>query len=696
MRALRKSVIAGAALAAAFTWTSTASAQISLLEVERRFPECAGMFTQAHIDALALAGQDPKEGFKQWARRRVTMIEEPPPVACQSKIWRYLHGVGVAAERAAAVSALLRDPVSVIFRAATLVGPSHPIEVDQAQNETTLAVNPNSSPQLVGGANTYYYDQAPECQSPAGTTYGTVALYGSFDSGKTWTYRCAPWHPAVTGGVPGADYWFGSDPAVAWDAEGRAYAAYMLISGDFADGYNTGTAIVIARSTNSGSSWEPWSVVANSITDPFKYHDKEMIAVDTSNGGPSSYPGRVYVIWGQNNVERVAWSDDGVDWHPKSFGMVPKYHTGGNIAVGPDGVVYAVWNRVFDSAPGQTPAGDETWFTKSIDGGVSWSTPVKIFKHERGSFDETYLPKAQDDRWVNAFVSIDVNRNPESPHYGRIHLAWADMTPSRGGLGPIDVYSSWSKEGGDDWSEPLRVNDDEGETHMFPWLAVDQSDGAVHVAWYDTRNDPLGEETQVHTARSVDGGVSFEDNLNIAGKGDSFANDVTFSNENSSTNPQAAPGQYGDYMGIAAANRQVFALSTDSRSSFPVFTSLREDAALNKATYCSAPRWTPGAMPKVPDSAMGAIDVFLPHPFSWGINATGGTTHVLRYSGAGCTGSPVRIEVSSNTLLLVDTPPATGTYSYQIRVRNNCPGTKLTPMTSYTACSAPVSFLLLP
>lgn len=699
MRALRKSAIAGAALAAAFTWTSAASAQISLLEVERRFPECAGMFTQAHIDALARAGQDPKEGFKQWARRRVTMIEEPPPVACQSKIWRYLHGVGLAAERAAAVSAALRDPLSVVFGAATLVGPSNPIEVEAPQNETTLAVNPKSPQLLVGGANTYYYDPAPECQSPAGATYGTQALYGSFNGGTNWIYRCAPWHPAVTGGVPGAQYWFGSDPAMAWDAEGRAYAAYMLISMDApADPNDTkaGSAIVIARSTNIGSSWEPWSVVANNITDPSKFHDKEMMAIDTSSGGAYSHPGRVYVIWGQNNIERVAWSDDGIEWTPKSFGTVGLYHVAGNIAVGPDGTVYAVWNRVFYSAPGQTPPGDETWFTKSITGGESWSPPVKILKHERGSFDETYLPKAQDDRWVNAFVSIDVNRNPESPYYGRIHLAWADMTPSREGLGPIDVYSIWSKDGGDNWSEPLRVNDDEGETHMFPWLAVDQSDGAVHVAWYDTRNDPLGEETQVYTARSIDGGVSFEDNLNIAGKGDLFANDVTFSNENTGTNPLAAPGQYGDYMGIAAANRQIFALSTDSRSYFPGFTSLRDDAALNMAIYCSAPRWIPGAAPKVPASAIGPIDVFLPQPFSWGINATGGTASILRYSGAGCTGSPDRIEVSSGTLLLVDTPPATGTYSYQIRVRNNCPGTKLTPMTSYTACSDPVSFLLLP
>ena len=698
MRVLRKSVIAGAALAAAFAWTSAASAQTSLLEVERRFPECAGMFTQAHVDELARAGQDPEEGFKQWARRRVTLIEVPPPVACKSKIWRYLHGAGATAERAAAVGALLRDPISVIFRFSTLVGPSHPIEVEEAQSETTVAVNPKNPNQLVGGANTYYYDPAPECQSPAGATYGTQALYGSFDSGTTWIYRCAPWHPDVTGGVPSADYWFGSDPAVAWDAEGRVYAAYMLISGDFGDDTNTGSAIVIARSTNGGSSWEPWSVVANSITDPAKYHDKEMIAVDTSNGGPSSHPGRVYVIWGQNNTERVAWSDDGVEWHLTPFGMVGKFHIGGNIAVGPDGVVYAVWNRVFLSdSPDEAPPGDETWFTKSIDGGESWSTPVKILKHKRGSFDESNPPRAQESRWVNSFLSIDVQRNPESPYYGRVHLAWADMTPSAPGKpGPIDVYSTWSKEGGDTWEKPLRVNDDDGAAHIFPWLAVDQSDGAVHIAWYDTRDDPgLGEETRVYTARSIDGGVSFEANLNINGKGDLFANDVTFSNENLTTNPNARLDQYGDYMGLAAANRQVFALTTDSRSFFPDFTALREDAALVNATYCSRPRWHVGVAPKVPDSTIGSIDVFLPQPVSWGINATGGTVHVLRYSGAGCQGSPVRIEVSSGTLLLLDTPPATGMYSYQIRVRNNCPGTALTPMTGVTACSAPVSFLLL-
>lgn len=703
MRAFRRMTIAGATLIAGLAWTSAASAQISLLEIERHFPECSGMFTQAHIDDLARATENPEEVFRRWARRRLTMIEEPPPIPCKSKIWRWMHGVrsNAAAEREAVVAALLRDPVSAIFRSSVQIGTNEPVAggVHEAQSETTIAVNPKNPLQLVGGANTYYFDPASECQAPAGATYGTQALYGSFDGGQTWSYRCAPWHPAVTGGVPGAAYWFGSDPAVAWDAEGRAYAAYMLISMNEA-GTSAGSAIVISRSTDSGLSWSPWSVVANSIANPNKYHDKEMIAVDTSSGGAYSHPGRVYVIWGENNVERVAWSDDGAQWHLKSFGTspVPKYHVGGNIAVGPDGAVYAVWNRVFDvNDKKQALAPDQTWFSKSIDGGDTWSEPVKIFDHARGSFEEYYLPMAQDHRWVNVFASIDVNRNPESPWYGRIHLAWADVTSPccpKSPYGPIDVYSAWSKDGGDSWSKPVRVNDDEdGASHILPWLAVDQSDGTVHIAWYDTRNDTaLGEQTQVYAARSSDGGVSFEGNMSLTDKGTSFANEVGFSNENLRTNLHARPDQYGDYMGIAAANRQVYALATDSRPFFPELTSRREDAVLSTATYCSRPRWLPGPVPGVPASAIGSIDVTLPGLLSWGINATGGTTRLLRYDGADCAGTPAEIDVRAGTTQATDAPPAAGTYSYKVRVRNDCPGTALTPMSSVSVCSAPVSF----
>ncbi|HSF44262.1 MAG TPA: sialidase family protein [Thermoanaerobaculia bacterium] len=700
MMRLKRFSIPGAALAAALCLAPAAPAQTTVSDLETRFPECAGMFTEEDIEALRQTAEDPEETFQRWRRQRLSMAEESPRMVCRSRVWRHLHGVASAREEGKRLSRE-DDPLVAIFAASASVGANQtPANgVSDYQGETFIAVNPKNPLQLVAGANSFFRDPAPGCQAPAGAskTFGTQALYGSTDGGKTWTYRCAPWHPAVVGGVPGADGFFGSDPALAWDANGNAYVAYMLISQDDATAV-AGSAIVVAKSADAGGSWTPLGVVANNITTKENFNDKEMIAVDTSSGGDFSHPGRIYVIWDQDNDAKVAFSDDGANWTTRTF-SAPGYHKGGNLAVGDDGTVYAVWNRAYvaDSTGQATP--DKTWFSKSVTGGDTWSTPVQILDHNLASFQTAYRPAAQNERGINSFVSIDVNRNPSSPFYNRLHLAWADVTLTCCPLdtaSQIDVYSTYSTDGGSSWAAPILVNDDsgEGKTHMFPWLAVDQSDGTVSVVWYDTRNDPFEQtKTQIYYARSANGGAGFEENFSLMDEGAKFKNPINYCQENSLENPKRNPNQYGDYLGIAAANRKVHAFWTDTRQYFPVFSSLREDAATTAVTHCSPPFWLQVySTPTVPASAFQNIQVSWPTVTGWGVNATGGTYMLLRYTGAGCTGRPFGINVPAGATSVLDSPDAPGTYSYRVRPRNNCPGTALTPMTALSACSSAVQF----
>src|SRR5439155_25500557 len=100
-------------------------------------------------------------------------------------------------------------------------------------------------------------DTTAQCQSPTGgtaSTFGTMALFGSSDGGVTCKYNCPPWHTSATGGVTGALAWFGSDPAPAWDNQGRADACYMLISQN-SSGSALAASIVLARSTDNGQTW---------------------------------------------------------------------------------------------------------------------------------------------------------------------------------------------------------------------------------------------------------------------------------------------------------------------------------------------------------------------------------------------------------------------------------------------------------
>lgn len=574
----------------------------------------------------------------------------------------------------------------------------------ETQNETAVAVNPNNPQQLVAAAVTYLEEDKKGCVSPADDgeviDTSTVALYGSKDGGISWEYYCAPWPLAVDGGLPGVDQWYGDDPSVAWDANGNAYAAYMLVS-ENSSPFQLSSAIVVASTADVGAVWKPWSVVIDNITQTKPFHEKPKIAVDISTEGRSSHPGRVYITWSQSLVQQVAWSDDGTSWKQTSFSLPRGDHHGGNIAVGPDGAVYVVWNQIHPIDDLWQPVGyDTVWLSKSVDGGDTWSEPVQILSLNRGSLDAYYVPPAQDYWWVNSYPSIDIQRNPLSPYYNRIHLAWTDRTPcvpfQPYPCGSYDIYSSFSVNGGATWSPRLRVNSDADEAYRFlPWLAVDQSDGTVHIAWYDTRLDPITQEpTQVFTARSIDGGDSFEKDLCLTDDGSEFLNAINYSNLNKGTNIDTPSlTQYGDYLGVAAFRRKVIAVWTDSRQFFEKdFSYLLEDAAVGSATYCTAPQFEVGPVPGV-IATTGSIKVTLPQVLSWGTNATGGATYLLRYFGAGCTGNPEEYLVPSGMSPATDVPWVAGTYSYKVRVRNNCPGTELTPMSSFSACSDPVSFV---
>lgn len=698
MRIFAKMIVLGALPA---VLAAQAAAQ-TLANIEARFPECAGMFTQAGLDALARAAEDPREGWEKLRRQRMSLIEEPPLVVCESKIWKSLRGLPFERSAVEAGTPLAApSPFAPLFAAMVSVGKNVAAAegVEEYQGETSIAVNPANPQQLVAGANTFNIDFA--CQSPSGLTYGTQALYSSADGGETWTYQCAPWHPDVQGGLDAPNaIWFGADPSLAWDRNGNAYAAYMLASQSTISKW-LGTAIVVAKSTEAGASWSPLGVVINDIEKDWPVHDKPILAIDTSSGGAFSHPNRLYVIWDRENVVRVAHSDDGVNWVVKAIPGAEQFCKGGNLAVGADGTVYAVWNQFFFPNSKGKASPDRVWFSKSTDGGVTWSPAKQILTLHRGSFQTAYEPAAQDERPVNSLVSIGIDRNPESAFFNRLYLTYSDSTPiPEDDFSHIDVYSVHSKDGGDTWSKPVRVNDDkEGMTHFFPWLAVDQSDGAVHIAWYDTRNDPdYQEQVQVYAARSTDGGESFEENYSLMDDGPDFNNQVGFLNTNSFAQTVAGvedynPNQYGDYMGIAAADRKVFAFWTDTRQFMPNpqldEKKRREDAASATVTHCSPPVWD-ATLTATPTSS--GISVSWPAPSSWGTNATGGTyTAVVRYNTISCSGVGAVLPGNPGQGPFLDTPPPGFNYSYKVRARNDCPGTPLTPMESLSLCSNTVS-----
>src|SRR5207253_4911093 len=131
------------------------------------------------------------------------------------------------------------------------------------------------------------------------------------------------------------------------------------------------------------------------------------VTIDNSSGA-HSHPGRVYVIWDESNIIRIARSDDSVSW-PISVPSTPplsQYDLGGDVKVGADGTVYAIWNRLIYTGAQAQQSDELTYLSKSIDGGVTWSAPASIASHRLLSFGDNSDQLAQDDRGVNAFASL--------------------------------------------------------------------------------------------------------------------------------------------------------------------------------------------------------------------------------------------------------------------------------------------------
>jgi hypothetical protein len=520
---------------------------------------CENVISQADLQAMALADQDPVQTFEEMRRANHITIMAPPSVDCAHRAWQ-----GVQQAKAGLGGPFL--PTLPGTNQAEAGG------VPAYQGETTIAINPSNAQQMVAGANSFFRDPSPVCISPTGTathTFGTQALYASTDGGSTWTYQCAPWHTAAVGGVTGAQFWFGSDPALAWDTNGHAYASYMLISQN-GTGTRVGASIVLARWTN-GSGWSQFgNPVVNRIGSTGAFDDKDLMAIDTTSGGAHSHTNRIYVIWDEGNVERVAHTDDGLTWTTVVIGSGSEI--GGNLAIGADGTVYATWNNF--------AVGEVTRFSRSTDGGATWTAPTTIATHRLLSFGANNSPPAQNCRGVNAFPSIGVDARAGSPTLGRLFVVFDDFPVVGTSTVDLNVYAIWSRTG-TAWSSPVLVNDDGGTgTQFFPWMAVDQTDSSVNIAWYDTRNDTRNRRTQIFYAHSTNGGVSFEPNVNVTDTGANFVNRVGYSDENTLDNTHFNANQYGDYMGIAASNRVAHVVWTDSRNFYPMSGDARvEDLA---------------------------------------------------------------------------------------------------------------------
>jgi BNR repeat-like domain len=331
---------------------------------------------------------------------------------------------------------------------------------------------------------------------------GHTSVGYTTDGGQTW---------ALAQGTALTNYRSFGDNSVIFDRQG--HALYGFIAGDGAGswrywGHNPKrNSIQVRRSLDGGKTWEPNSipVIEHAQGGPgVPFEDKPYLVPD--NQPKSPYAGNLYVAWTEDRIADsiILFSrstDGGLTW---STPLQISDHPGGprddeGTVQGFSGVVTpdgALHAIWFDRG--------QITYTVSRDGGKTFAPSSRVAVAGPSNFMVFNAEHA------NGYPQIDMAVN-KSGGPAALYVAWNDYRN-----GDVDVFLAISTDGGKTWGSPVRVNSDpihNGADQLFQWMAVDPTSGAVNVMFYDRRRDPANKTVDVVLARSTDGARTFRNYL---------------------------------------------------------------------------------------------------------------------------------------------------------------------------------------
>lgn len=376
--------------------------------------------------------------------------------------------------------------------------------------EPSIYVNPNNTNHIVGGtvSDNYYY---------------------SNDGGYAWT------EGTLTSSL---GVW--CDPCLITDTADNVYYFHL--------GSSIGYVIVCQKSIDGGATWNDGSYMG---LDGDKLQDKEWAVVDRTNNhiyvtwtqfddyGSSDPNDKSIIRFSKSTDEGETWSEaikinevDGncLDNDDAVVGAVP--------AVGPNGEIYTSWAG---------PVG--LVFDRSLDEGETWLD------------EDIFVDEFPDGWYYNIPGIVRCNGLPVTvcdlsggPNHGTIYINWSDQ---RNGEDDTDIWLRKSTDGGDTWSDLIRVNDDPpGKHQFFTWMTIDQATGYLWFVWYDRRNYN-DNNTDVYMALSTDGGGTF---TNFKVSEEPFLPTPTVF--------------FGDYTNVSAHNNVVRPIWTRHQESVSILTAI--------------------------------------------------------------------------------------------------------------------------
>ena len=348
--------------------------------------------------------------------------------------------------------------------------------LNDAGNEPSIAVDPTAPNRIAIGWR--QFETIASNFRQAGYSY-------SRDGGRTW---------AGMGVInPGL---FRSDPVLEAGPDGTFYYLSIRVSPVFESD--------LFVSGDGGATWP---------VEHFAFGgDKQWLAIDAT-GGPGD--GHFYQGWNVAGNEyfpaqfnRAA--DSGVSWEtPVEYDPISNvaFPVFGLTTVGPDGVVYVAGTI-------NNGVNDVFWVVVSSNARNAAQTPTFdiITTVDMGGVLE--LGEGPNPSGLLGQVNIDTDHSGGLNH-GNVYVL-ASINPP--GPDPLDIHFLVSEDGGHSFSNPIRVNDDPGNTNAWQWFGQMSvaPDGRIDVVWNDTRNSGLDNISELFYSSSSDGGQTWSANVALS------------------------------------------------------------------------------------------------------------------------------------------------------------------------------------
>ncbi|GAC1471185.1 MAG: sialidase family protein [Chloroflexota bacterium] len=344
------------------------------------------------------------------------------------------------------------------------------INYPNTEPEPWVASNPANPDNMIGS---FQQDRWSD-----GGAKGLVAGW-SFNNGHTWGVTALPFSKCAApyyGGVVlpydrASDAWNSTGP------DGNTYAVSISF-----DGNDNNNAVGAATSSDGGVTWHNQQAIQTDLdADPTQpFNDKESVTADPN------IPGTAYAVW-----DRLVLVNCGVRGRSRNSPMAEDRKWRGAQSLSPAGSKSAAGNQALLCFEGPT------YFSKTVDGGVTWSPPRPIVEN------------TPDEQTIANQIVVD-------PKTGRLYDFYVYFAAS----GRVTVEDIFSDNGGTTWSPRQTINDlasvgiHDPQTgapartgDVIPEPAVDPNTGQLYVAWQDGRFNANGQDDVV-ISTSIGGGVT--------------------------------------------------------------------------------------------------------------------------------------------------------------------------------------------